>query len=323
MRSLYSALCAHRSISRALKTGKGCESCRVWAFLRYQPKGLEEASSYDLACFRKASTFSWLAREGQPPASFISTDTTILGSCATRRAARSHVSSAARNHLISCSSRFRAIMTPKPNPYTRTPTSTMSQPMHTTFTKVSRKHKICIPYTRPQSYSNFGWNFQLRKLDYVWDMNTNDCWIMADNMMLLLSAQTQSQNSETEIRKLLRGRWTTGMGQLTSAKCLGALLYKRKKANVTRRTREWVCSKCKNVGKCKPDAMITLEVSQFMGKDCLHIYKLALLHRVVQVSHPQNVCSAISSGIGNSHVCCSLCACAKVICIQWQRCNST
>ncbi len=79
-----------------------------------------------------------------------------LGSCATRRAARSHVSSAARNHLISCSSRFRAIMTPKPNPYAQTPTSTMSQPMHTTFTKVSRKHKICIPYTRPQSYSNFG-----------------------------------------------------------------------------------------------------------------------------------------------------------------------
>ncbi len=246
-----------------------------------------------------------------------------LGSCATRRAARSHVSSAARNHLISCSSRFRAIMTPKPNPYAQTPTSTMSQPMHTTFTKVSRKHKICIPYTRPQSYSNFGWNFQLRKLDYVWDMNTNDCWIMPDNMLLLLSAQTQSQNSETEIQKLLRGRWTTGMGQLTSEKCLGALLYKRKKANVTRRTREWVCSKCKNVGKCKPDAMITLEVSQFMGKDCLHMYKLALLHRVVQVSHPQNVCSAISSGIGKSHVCCSLCACAKVICIQWQRCNST
>lgn len=108
----------------------------------YQPKGDEEALSYERACSKNASTFSWSAIDGHPPASFIRTDTTTswkkrnnhlgiftsnlrfkrffdcfrtgtFGSWATRSAARSQVSSAERSQRSICSSKVRAIICPK------------------------------------------------------------------------------------------------------------------------------------------------------------------------------------------------------------------
>jgi len=73
---LYSWLLDHSSISRARITGKGCESSLVWAFRMYHPTGLDAALSYERACSKKASTFSWSARDGHPPASFIRTEMT-------------------------------------------------------------------------------------------------------------------------------------------------------------------------------------------------------------------------------------------------------
>mmetsp|Transcript_27106 Transcript_27106/g.68913 ORF Transcript_27106/g.68913 Transcript_27106/m.68913 type:complete len:220 (-) Transcript_27106:685-1344(-) len=102
--ALYCVLCAQRSISRARMTGSGCDSARVCALRRYQPSRLLVASSYDRACLRNASTLSSLAKDGEPPASFMSAPITTRGSCATSSAARSHVSSAARSHRMSASS---------------------------------------------------------------------------------------------------------------------------------------------------------------------------------------------------------------------------
>lgn len=65
--------------------------------LRYQPRGPAVASSYERACRRNASTFSSAASVGEPPASFMRAEATTRESCATRRAARSQVSSAARS----------------------------------------------------------------------------------------------------------------------------------------------------------------------------------------------------------------------------------
>jgi len=113
----------------------------------YHPKGLEEALSYERACSRNASTFSWSAIDGHPPANFIRTDTTTswkrhkrdyknnninitryfrilfdfflffrigtFGSWATSSAARSQVSSAERSQRSNCSSKVRAIICPK------------------------------------------------------------------------------------------------------------------------------------------------------------------------------------------------------------------
>lgn len=47
-----------------------------YLYLMYQPKGDEEALSYERACSKNASTFSWSAIDGHPPANFIRTDTT-------------------------------------------------------------------------------------------------------------------------------------------------------------------------------------------------------------------------------------------------------
>ena len=62
--------------------------------------------SPSLACSRKASMLSSAAKEGEPPANFMSVEMTMLGSCATSRAALSHVNSAARNHLCQKSEDF-------------------------------------------------------------------------------------------------------------------------------------------------------------------------------------------------------------------------
>ena len=48
-RAWYCVDCAHVSISLALITGRGCDRLLVCAFRIYQPSGLFDASSYDLA----------------------------------------------------------------------------------------------------------------------------------------------------------------------------------------------------------------------------------------------------------------------------------
>ena len=58
-RALYWELWLQRSISRALMTGNGWDSWRVWALRIYQPKGLFDASSYDLACVHCPCQIYW------------------------------------------------------------------------------------------------------------------------------------------------------------------------------------------------------------------------------------------------------------------------
>ena len=59
---------------------------------------------WNITCSRKASMLSSFESEGEPPANFIRAETTTRESCATRSAALSHVSSAARNHRNKLSS---------------------------------------------------------------------------------------------------------------------------------------------------------------------------------------------------------------------------
>lgn len=45
------------------------------------------------------------------------------------------------------------------------------------------------------------------------------------------------------------------------------------------KSRDRVCSHCQYVGKCKPHAMVTLEVSQFMSQHSLQFFSSEQLHK--------------------------------------------